>query len=151
MRQAFALYAALKIEHDLRERGPQRCCTDEPPAWALQEARRERPVAVTRWVRKLGTAIPATAAAFLGAFRQPVGRRAPAVGSRVVTANGQPVGRILDVMVGLNSRRTDYAIAPDGADRDRVLLLPRGALRPGGRPDVFILDRDRDLRRQDAA
>jgi hypothetical protein len=92
VRQGFALYVALKIEHDLRERGPPRCCTDEPPAWALQEARRERPVAVTRWVRKLGTAIPTTAAAFLGAFRQPVGRarRPSAVGSspRAVSLSG---------------------------------------------------------------
>jgi hypothetical protein len=55
-------------------------------------------------------------------------------------------------MVGLTSRRTDYAVAPDVADRDRVLVLPRGALRPGGRPDVFILDRGRDrLGRRDAA
>jgi hypothetical protein len=55
-------------------------------------------------------------------------------------------------MVGLTSRRTDYAVAPEGSDLERVLLLPHTALRPGRRPDEFILDRDRErLGRRDAA
>jgi hypothetical protein len=143
MQQGLALYAALKIEQQHREEWEarsRRCCTDQPPDWALRQARQERPVAVARWTRKLGAALPATAAAFRATFRQPVGPRTPAVGNRVVTAEGETLGRVLEPMVGLKSGRTTYAVARAGEDRGRVLLLPGRALRPGAHDGAFILD-----------
>jgi hypothetical protein len=142
MQQGLALYAALKIEQQQREQGEarsRRCCTDEPPEWALRGARRERPFAVARWTRKLGAALPATSA-FRGTFSQPVGPRTPAVGNRVITPQGETVGRVLEPMVGLKTGQTTYAVASAGEDRGRVLVLPPHALRPGAREDVFILD-----------
>jgi sporulation protein YlmC with PRC-barrel domain len=124
-----------------------RCCSDEPArVYAL-----DRPLGPIRWTRKLRSAMPAVASVLRSSFSHPAGSSAPDVGSSVVTARGEHVGTVTDLMVGLRSGRSRYAVRIDEGEGHQVLvLLPRAAFRTGPNEDVFVVDA-RALERSRAA
>ena len=115
----------------------ERCCTDE-------RAITTRPAATAGWARKLKSAVPASLAAFRGTLRAPVD--SPGVGSRVVTEGGTQLGRVKDVVVGLETGRTSYEVSPGrtAPGESPAILVPGDSLREGAEEDVFVADLDED-------
>lgn len=113
-----------------------RCCSDEPARSLVLD----RPLGPVRWTTKLRAAMPGVVSVLRGSFRNPVGPSTPDVGSSVVTARGEHVGTVTDLMVGLRTGRSRYAVRIDDGEGDRVVLLPRTAFRMGPDEDVFVVD-----------
>lgn len=123
-----------------------RCCSDEPArVHAL-----DRPLGPIRWTKKLRLAMPGVVSVLRGSFRHPVGPSTPDVGSSVVTARGEHVGTVTDLMVGLRTGSSRYAVRIDDGEGHQVVLLPRAAFRTGPDEDVFVVDA-RALERSRAA
>jgi len=144
MNQATVVYAA--IRQTRRPDGASaRCCTDDPRRPVDDEA------TPGRW-RKLASAVPASVRAFRGSLREPANAPSPAVGSRVETAAGTPIGLVQDLMIGVESGRQTYAVAAsDPEDGDKVVyLVPRGALRRGRDENVVVIDERRLAARERA-
>jgi hypothetical protein len=120
----------LLLQQTMRSRAeePRRCCTDVPELAALSE----RPRTATRWTRKLRHATPVAARVFRRSIARPIPEnRGPIpVGTSVVTADGEPVGRVREMVIGLSTGEGQLALEPRGAPRSGgvILLLPRRAV-----------------------
>jgi sporulation protein YlmC with PRC-barrel domain len=132
MRQLWAVYLATRPNPNAE----RRCCTDVPDGFELASG----PTTPGRWARKLRSALPASASAFRGTLRLPNHAARPAVGRRVVSTAGAHVGRVEDVVVGLASGETAYAVVPQDEATDGVILLPTEAFRRTGRNGALVVD-----------
>ena len=100
----------------------------------------DRPAGPIRWTKKLFAAIPGVVSVLRGSFSHPVGPSTPDVGSSVVTARGEHVGTVTDLMVGLRTGSSRYAVRIDDGESHLVVLLPRAAFRTGPEEHVFVVD-----------
>ena len=112
-----------------------RCCDDVPAGFRQV---RERQLAPRRWITKVRGGVPASLRVFRRSLALPA-RASSVVGSAVFTQSGHHVGHVEDVVFGMASGRTRYAVTPGGTGAE-VVLLPDRAMRSGARPDVVVVD-----------
>lgn len=132
MKPGLAYYLAVSR----RSEPLMRCCSDE----LTRVDALDRQLGSIRWTKKLRAAMPGVVSVIRGSFRHPVGPSAPDVGSSVVTARGEHVGTVTDLMIGLRTGRSRYAVRIDDGEGHQVVLLPRTAFRTGPDEDVFVVD-----------
>jgi hypothetical protein len=133
MKPTYLLYLAAKMEQPVT-----RCCDDRVPQGYPLSRAIGRPAAPRRWASKVRTAVPISLRVFRRSLRLPVGA-ATDVGVPVLRRDGSRVGRLEDVMIGLESGRARYAVATqrNGAE---VILLPDRAVRAGSERRALIVD-----------
>jgi hypothetical protein len=99
-----------------------------------------RSAAPMRWARKLGPAVGVASAAFRSSLRRPVDTTAT-VGTRVVDPQGETLGHVKDLLIGVESGSTTVAIAATSTTHEMpVLLVPDHALRRGSAPGEVVVD-----------
>jgi len=101
------------------------------PAPRDRAPRSNRPSVLRRWAKKLRSAVPASFRVFHRVLGAPVPATRPKVGSHVVARGGEPIGPVQDVLIGLGSGNTVYAIRDERGEDARMLLVPTHALSAG--------------------
>jgi hypothetical protein len=136
MRHSYLLYRAILPQAD--EVRP--CCTDEPEVRGISKTT----PALVRWPRKVRHAAPLSLHVFRRSIAQPIRdnrRGVPAIGTRVVTPTGDPVGRVREVLIGLSTGEPTLAIEPDAQGRKSskvMILLPGHAVTSGKNGTVVM-------------
>jgi hypothetical protein len=143
MKPTYLLYLAAKAEEPAT-----RCCDDRVPQGYRSSGAIDRPVAPRRWASKVRTAVPMSLRVFRRSLRLPVGAAAD-VGMPVLRRDGSRVGRLEDVMIGLESGRARYAVAMQTKGAEVILLPDRAVRAESGRRALIVDERalDPDVRR----
>jgi hypothetical protein len=143
MKPTYLLYLVAKAEEPVT-----RCCDDRVPQGYRSSRAIDRPAAARRWASKVRTAVPMSLRVFRRSLRLPVGAAAD-VGMPVLRRDGSRVGRLEDVVIGLESGRARYAVATQTKGAE-VILLPDRAVRTESGRRALIVDEwalDPDVRR----
>jgi hypothetical protein len=116
------------ITNEMRNRQPVRAAEDAEPF----DPAEDRPAAVSRLPRKLTRALPAAFAQFRRVVRSPLSQAQAKVGAEVVLPRRYERGRIEELIMGLHSGATTYAVRDPFLPDNWLLLVPSDALIDNG-------------------
>src|SRR4051812_8098595 len=114
------MYGALihVITNEMRTREHRPASKDADPIEPFEQ----RPIAASRLPRKLSRAVPAAFAQFRRVVRTPLSQIRPKVGAEIVLPRRHERGRIEELILGVNSGTTTYAVRDPFLPDNWVLL-----------------------------